>query len=186
MFRYVKDTPYHGLVFTSTRKRFRDPWLLTAHVDSDWATWKATRRSRTGYLIFLNANLICFGSKLQSAVATSSAEAEYMALSYTTKLLLWIINMIQSIPGQFVSKPVRVFEDNMPCINLANHHAASKFTRHIGICHHFLRSHYAEGSKQFKLIWIRSGKQRANGMTKPLARSDFIAFRDSVVSDIRL
>ena len=181
--RYIKLTMRHGLLYTSTRKGFRDPWDLSAHVDSDWATWKGSRRSRTGYLIYLNQCLISFGSKLQSAVATSSAEAEYMALSYVTKLLLWILQMIEGIPSQFVRRPIRVFEDNKPCINLANNHAASKFTRHIGICHHFLRDHFDSGSRQFKLFWTSSSDQKADGMTKPLPRGDFISFRDQVVSD---
>ena len=183
--RYLKATMHYGLLYTSTRKSFRDPWDLAGHVDSDWASWKGSRRSRTGYLIFLNANLIAFGSKLQSAVATSSAEAEYMALSYITKLLLWILHMIESIPSQFVRRPICVREDNKPCINLANNHAASKFTRHIGICHHFLRDHYESGSKQFKLMWVPSPKQKANGMTKPLPRAEYVSFRDSVVSDLQ-
>ena len=180
--RHLKITMRHGLCYVSTRKGFRDPWDVTGHVDSDWTTWKGSRRSRTGYLIYLNKCLICFGSVLQSATATSSAEAEHMALAYITKLLLWIIQMIECIPGQFVRRPVKVFEDNKPCIQLANNHAASKFTRHIGICHHFLRDHYESGSKQFLLIWTRSDKQKANGMTKPLARAEYKEFQDSVVA----
>ena len=182
--RYCKRTVHHGLLYTSTFKSIQDPWIVSAHVDSDWAAWKATRRSRTGYLIYLCNCLIAFGSKLQPAVALSSAEAEYMALSYVTRLLLWIIHMIEAIPGQFVKRPVLVYEDNKPCINLANNRAASRYTRHIGICHHFLRDHYDDGDKQFKLIWTQSSTQRADGMTKPLPRADFLSFRDSVVSDL--
>ena len=182
--RYCKRTMHHGLLYTSTYKSIEDPWTISAHVDSDWAAWKATRRSRTGYLILLCNCLIAFGSKLQPAVALSSAEAEYMALSYVTRLLLWIVNMIEAIPGQHVKRPIIVHEDNKPCINLANNHAASKYTRHIGICHHFLRDHYESGDKQFKLTWTRSSDQKADGMTKPLPRADFLSFRDSVVSDL--
>ena len=181
--RYCKRIMYHGLLYTSTYKSIEAPWIISAHVDSDWGAWKATRRSRTGYLIYLCNCLIAFGSKLQPAVALSSAEAEYMALSYVTRLLLWIINIIEMIPGQFVQRPVLVYEDNQPCINLANNHTASKYTRHIGICHHFLRDHYESGDKQFKLVWTSSSRQKADGMTKPLPRADFTTFRDSVVSD---
>ena len=181
--RHCKTTKHFGLLYSSTGKHFREPWEVSGHVDSDWAAWKASRRSRTGYLIYLNKCLIAFGSKLQSAVATSSAEAEYMALALITKILLWLINMIEAIPGQFIRKPIKVYEDNKPCINLANNHAASKFTRHIGIAHHFLRDHYESGSKQFELVWIEGRQQRADGMTKPLPHSGFIRFRDSVVSD---
>ena len=174
---------HHGLLYTSTCKSSHDPWIVSIHVDSDWGSCKATRRSRTDYLIFLCNCLIAFGSKLQPAVALSSGEAEYMALSHVTRILLWIINIIEAIPGQFIKRPILVYEDNKPCINLANNYAAAKYTRHIGICHHFLRDHYQSGDKQFKLIWTQSNHQKADGMTKPLPRADFITFRDSVVSN---
>ena len=106
-----------------------------------------------------------------------------MALAFVTKMLLWILHMIEGMPGQFVQRPIYVHEDNQPCINLANNHAASKFTRHIGIAHHFLRDHYESGNKQFELVKTPSHKQKANGMTKPLARAEYLSFRDTVVSD---
>ena len=177
--RYCKHTKHYGLLYTSTNKKFRDPWVISGHVDSDWAAWKASRRSRTGYLVFL----IAFGSKLQPAVALSSAEAEYMALALITRIILWIVHMIENIPGQFVRRPIMVYEDNKPCINLADNHSASKYTRHIGIAHHFLRDHYRGGSRQFQLVWTESKAQKADGMTKPLPRADFCTFRDQVVSD---
>ena len=184
--RYCMKTKHHGLHYTSTNKRVTDPWDLSGHVDSDWASWKATRRSRTGWLIYLHKCLISFGSKLQTSVAMSSAEAEYMALAHIVKILLWIIHIIENIPGQFIRKPIPIYIDNKPSINLADNHAASKFTRHIGIAHHFLREHCASGSQLFSLIWRDSSSQLADGMTKPLARGPFITFRDKVVSDIRL
>ena len=184
--RYCKPTKHHGLLFTSTNKRPTDPWEISGHADSDWASWKATRRSRMGWLIYLQKCLISFGSKLQTSVAMSSAEAEYMSLSHIIKILLWIIHIIEGIPGQFVRKPVPIYIDNKPAINLADNHAASKFTRHIGIAHHFLRDHCAGGDRLFSLIWRQSKFQVADGMTKPLPRAAFVAFRDNVVSDIRL
>ena len=184
--RYTRHTPDHGLLFQSTGKTPADPWNVAAHVDSDWASCKATRRSRTGWLIRLNNDLICFGSKLQSAVTLSSAEAEYMALAMVVKMLLWLINIIEGIPGQFVRLPIPIFEDNRPCINLANNHAAAKYTRHIGIAHHFLREHCYGGNKTFRLVWVDSEHQSADGMTKPKPKGDFIKFRDSVVSDVML
>ena len=119
-------------------------------------------------------------------MARSSAEAEYMALSMVIRMLLWLVNIIESIPGQFIRRPIRVLEDNLPCINLADNHAASKFTRHIGIAHHFLREHCHGGDKRFKIVWIQSSSQPADGMTKPLARLNFESFQRRVVSDVQL
>ena len=184
--RHCLLTKHYGLEYRSSLKRFRTPWNISGHVDSDWATWKATRRSRSGWLIYLQFMLIAFGSRLQSAVALSSAEAEYMALAQIVKILLWIINIIEGIPGQFVRRPVPIYVDNKPAINLADNHTASKFTRHIGISHHFLRDHCFGGDATFKIIWVHTKKQWADGMTKPLPRGEFTIFRDRVVTNLRL
>ena len=182
--RHAKKTMRYGLHFRSLFKFIKAPWIIKARWDSDWATWKGSRRSRTGWLIWLNMCLIAFGSKLQPSIALSSAEAEYMALSHVIRILLWILNIIRGIPGQFVQLPIDVCGDNKPAICLANNHAASKFTRHIGIQHHFLRDHCEGGDRTFNLTWVNSKSNTADGMTKPLARAEFIRFRDSVVSDI--
>ena len=72
--------------------------------------------------------------------------------------------------------------DNKPAINLANNHAASKYTRHIGIQHHFLREYYETGTQTFQLVWDESKRNKADGMTKPLARGPFRVFADDVTS----
>ena len=109
-----------------------------------------------------------------------------MALSQIIKILLWVIHIIEDIPGQFVRRPVYVHVDNKPAINLADNHAASKFTRHIGIAHHFLRDHCASGNNCFKIVWVDGKSQWADGMTKPLPRTEFALFRDRITSDLQL
>ena len=56
--RYVKGTVHHGLQLhkVSTHN-------LLAYSDADWAGCPDTRRSTTGYAIFLGANLISWSSK---------------------------------------------------------------------------------------------------------------------------
>ena len=113
----------------------------------------------------------------------SSTEAQYMSLVHVTKLLLWIVNMIENIPEQFVWKSIPIYVVNKPSINLSNSYTTSKFTRQIGINHHFLRYYCYDGTNQFELIWTSTKTQAADGMTKPLARTPSITFRYSVVSD---
>ena len=60
--RYLKGTKQYGLIFKSCGKSDSEPWLLQMYVDSDYATDVDTRKSRAGYLIYLNGNLISYRS----------------------------------------------------------------------------------------------------------------------------
>jgi len=74
--RYLKKAPGQGLIFFSN-----SDFRLRAYGDSDWAGCPLTRRSTTGYCVFLGSSLISWRSKRQKIVSLSSAEAEYHAMT---------------------------------------------------------------------------------------------------------
>ena len=55
---------------------------LRMHVNSDYARDKATRRSRTGLLIFINTDLIHWMSKKQPTIETPVFGAEFVATKH--------------------------------------------------------------------------------------------------------
>ena len=65
IFRYLKGTKNRGLLYQSSIASATSKWVLTMWVDSDYGTDVDTRRSRAGFLIYLNKNLIAFNSTLQ-------------------------------------------------------------------------------------------------------------------------
>lgn len=54
---------------------------LTGFVDSNWAGCKDTRKSVTGFILFLDNGPIAWQSRLQSIVAQSYCCPEYVAVS---------------------------------------------------------------------------------------------------------
>ncbi len=58
---------------------------LVAFADAAYATDAKTRRSVTGYVILFAGAAVAYKSKIQSTVATSSTEAEFIAAVYTAK-----------------------------------------------------------------------------------------------------
>uniref|UniRef100_A0AAV1VHU2 Polyprotein n=1 Tax=Peronospora matthiolae TaxID=2874970 RepID=A0AAV1VHU2_9STRA len=66
-------------------------------VDASWASDLDSRRSTTGYVFFINNSVVSWKSKRQPTVATSSTEAEYMALYSATQEAVWLRLLLSNI-----------------------------------------------------------------------------------------
>jgi len=69
LLRYLKEAHGQGFMFASHNELH-----LISYCDADWARCPTTRRSVTGYCIFLGKSLVSWKSKKQITVARSSAE----------------------------------------------------------------------------------------------------------------
>ena len=88
---------------------------LMGYCDSDYCGDLDKRRSLTGYYFTLFGNVISWKASLQSVVALSTTEAEFMALTEATKEALWL----QGLIGKFRIKQntVSILSDSQSAIH---------------------------------------------------------------------
>jgi hypothetical protein len=63
---------------------------LVVYMDADWAGSPDTRRSTSGYALFLGDNFVSWSSKWQTVVSRSSAKAEYRAIANGVAEATWL------------------------------------------------------------------------------------------------
>ncbi|XP_075106784.1 secreted RxLR effector protein 161-like [Nicotiana tabacum] len=89
---YIRNTVYAGLIFEQ-----EDSQYLVGYCDSDYAGDLDKRRSTTGYVLtFANAP-VSWKSTLQSTVALSTTEAEYMAITEAVKEAIWLQELLREL-----------------------------------------------------------------------------------------
>ena len=85
LLRYVRGTVGLGLVLHRSSSA-----ELVVYTDADWAGCPDTRRSTSGYAVFLGGNLVSWSSKRQPVVFRSSAKAEYRAVANGVAETSWL------------------------------------------------------------------------------------------------
>ena|ERR1044072_5178159 len=165
--QYLKQAPGQGLFFPRNTSL-----KLTAYSDADWANCVDTRRSITGFAVFLGDALISWKPKKQFTVSKSSTEAEYNAVFSTSSEVVWLQRLLQHFEVQIPL--VLLFCDNMSAIHLSNNPALHERSKHIDVDYHYIRELVQTGI--IKLVHVKSQHQLADTFTKALAPSTFHQF----------
>ena len=86
--------------------------------------------------------LVSWSSKKKNSVALSTAEAEYIAAGACCAQILYTKQTL--LDYDVVLEKVPFLCDNESTVKLANNTVQHSRTKHIDICHHFLRNHVAK------------------------------------------
>ncbi|GJZ54109.1 ribonuclease H-like domain-containing protein [Tanacetum coccineum] len=146
--RYVHGTLNYGLqLFSSSTTD------LVAYFDADWAGCPTTRRSTSGYCVFLGNNLLSWSAKRQPTLSRSSAEAEYHGVANAVAETCWLRNLLRELPTP-LSSATLVYCDNISAVYLSSNPVQHQRTKHIEIDIHFVRDLVATG--QVRVLHVPS------------------------------
>lgn len=106
LLRYLKGTISKGLFYP-----IQSNLKVAGFSDADWASCIMTRKSLTGYCIFLGHSLISWKTKKQVNVSRSSTESEFRSMAATTCELVWMAYLLKDLHIH-VQIPITLFCDN--------------------------------------------------------------------------
>ena len=150
---------------------------LIAYSDADWGGCPSTRRSTSGYCVFLGDNLLSWSSKRQVTESPSSAEAEYRGVANAVAETCWLRNLLRELHSP-LGKATIVYCDNVSAVYLSSNPVQHQRTKHIEIDIHFVRDKVATGA--IRVLHVPSSLQYADIFTKGLPTSLFTDFRSSL------
>ncbi|KAL2242415.1 UNVERIFIED_CONTAM: Retrovirus-related Pol polyprotein from transposon RE1 [Sesamum indicum] len=166
--RYLAGCPDLGLFLPASASS-----TITAYCDADWGSCVDTRRSLSGYCIFLGDALVSWKTKKQSTVSRSTAEAEYRSLGATVCELQWLSYILKDFHIS-VQTPISLYCDNQAALHIVANPVFHERTKHLEIDCHLVRDKFKSG---FILPSHISGKlQIADMFTKSLPGPSFAAF----------
>jgi hypothetical protein len=176
--RYLRSTSTYRIRYggKGTQK------FIEGYTDADYAGDINTRRSTLGYIFTFAGGAISWKSTKQRSVATSTTEAEYMAMAAGTKQAIWLQKLLQDLDREHYIRPkgnpIRMFADNTSAQRLAENPEINERSKHIDVAYHFIRE--CVRYKQIKFIDIPSEEMLADGLTKPLGKTAFNRFIDGL------
>ena len=183
--QYLQGTKDKGIIMEP-----KSELTLDCYVDADFAGLYGVEddqnslsvKSRTGYVLLLANCPLLWVSRLQTEIASSTMESEYIALSQSVKDLIPLRRLLKLI-CESVLKTNRynanmyssIFEDNNGALQLARAPRMTPRTKHYSIKYHFFREYVTNGD--LKLFKVESANQKADIFTKGLVQAIFEVIR---------
>lgn len=190
MSRYIRSSQDLGILYSKRGNKH-----LEGYSDSDYAMDKIDRVSILGNVFFLAGGPISWSSKKQKSVATSTMQAEYMAMCSCAKQSQWIAQILRDMgmhhfigpnPYQPAIKedmkhllgspaaPISLKGDNQAALLLVKDAHTHERSKHIDIAYHYVRLLWQMG--RIVVDFIGTADMVADGLTKPKNGPQFKRF----------
>ena len=145
-----------------------NPVTMTCYVDASHAANKITRRSHTGFIIFLNRAPIIWFSKRQNTVESSAFSSEFIAMKTCVEEISSMRFKLRML-GIPIDGPAKVLCDNKSVVNNSSKLSSKLNKKHNSIAYHAVR--WARAANIIQVGWIHTSINLADALTKRLTKA---------------
>ena len=145
------------------------PFVIRCFVDADHAGDAVTRKSRTGFIVYLNNAPVYWYSKRQGSVESSTYQAEFTAMKEATEYIRALRYRLRMM-GIPVEGPAYIFGDNQSVLaNTMNPGSVLK-KKCAAVAYHLVREGVARG--EWATAYINTHDNIADLLTKPMTSGE--------------
>ncbi|MCO5586459.1 hypothetical protein L7F22_040399 [Adiantum nelumboides] len=160
--RYLKGSASKCLRFGSNDAS------IVGYTNLDYAGCVDTRQSKSGYVFFFAGAPMSWRSCIQNCSSSSTIEAEYVAISSSSKEAMWLSRLVQDLG--ILQTPV-LHCDSQSAIALAKNPLFHSKSKHIEVRCHVIWDFLA--SKRIELTKVHMDDNLADALTKSLSLERF-------------
>ena len=169
--RYVNGTLKLGLCYDGSKSE------VVGYSDSDWAGDVSDRKSTSAYVFMMAGAAVSWCSRKQTITATSSCEAEYVAMNMTCKEAVWLKRLLADISiSKDLTSGIMVRADSQSAMKMAKNESINRRNKHIDITYHYVREVTENG--EVYMVYVPTDSMAADMLTKALGRIKFLKFRN--------
>ena len=157
------DTSF--IIQGKTDHHFDPSFAVGGESDASFADCKETRRSTYGYMVRVNGCPVAWKSRRTPEVATGTVPAEYYALNYCTRSILFVRNILTSLSLKTEAMS-GIRSDSRGVIDTVKLRRLTEHTKHLEAYFYFVKEQYQKGT--ILPEYVASKDNFADIFTKPL------------------
>ena len=141
--------------------------MILAYVDALHGTNKVTRKSHTGYIIFVNRAPILWYSKRQQTVETSAFSSEMIAMKVCVEAIQGLRYKLHMFGVPLIQgEPAYVLCDNEAAVKNTSYVESVLNKKHSSVAYNYVR--WATAAGIIRVAWVRSEDNLVDSLIKRL------------------
>ena len=163
LYIYLHETIGYSITYQTLQEKSAE---IVGFSDADYAMNLDDRKSTSGFIFLLNGGPISWKAQLQKCVTLSSCEAEIVAITTASKELIWLQDIMTSLPLILRLPCHTLYTDNKAATQISENSSNYQRMKHVDTQYFKIR----EWISQEKLVLqhIAGGNMCADFLTKPL------------------